>query len=632
MDGRQRPRGSCARSPLSGFALTWPNYRAQRSTRRRGPRATACESLTLLDLLEILIGGLLQGGVYAAVGVGFSLVYRVTGVVNLSQGSFCVLGAMAMYYFQVVFGWPIAAAIVAAVLSVTVFALIVGLTSFLPAISRLPTSSMLVLTAGLMTFCEGVALIIWGNQPYALPPFSGEAPLVVGPVRLPTQGLWLAGGASVCILGLWWLVNRTRTGQAFLAAAENAVAARLMGVDVERMMLAAFALAAALGALTGVLLAPISSIQFDSGRALSTYGFIAVAIGGIGTFTGAIVGGILLGIAGQLAAFYVSSLFASSLSLVLLLGILVWRPAGLFASGLSRRTDVRVDSQIHRGLVRYSGRVALLFGAVLLVLLAVVPLLPLSPGVMSSATITMIVFLAVLGLDVLMGYAGQVSLGQAAFMAIGGYAAAILTMSFDQAPWLAVVEAMAISVACGVFLTLITSRLRGHYLALATLTFGLLIDSLTVGLIDVTGGPSGLVGVPSLSFGIVRDRHLRQDVLAGTGLRRFRHSPARDRHASRFRSRAEDRSLGPTRGRCARRERIDSQAPGDVRGVGVGLVVRKPLRVPIPFPVARDGCDATILRADRDACLWRRGHPGGRSHRRLRANLFADAPPVARFL
>ena len=454
-----------------------------------------------MDVLQILIGGLLQGGVFAIVALGFSLVYRVTGVVNLSQGAFCVLGAMGMYFFQVAFGWPAVLAAPAAVIAATAFSVLVGATTFVPAVSRLPLSSTLVLTAGLLTFFQGVTLVVWGNQPYALPPFSGEAPLVLGGLRLPTQGLWLAGGAGAMIGGLWLLLNRTGLGRALQACAENAMAARLMGVNVPRMMLLSFGLAAAIGAASGVLVAPITSLQFDSGGFFTTSGFIAVAIGGMGTFAGSIVGGLLLGVSEQFAAYYVSSLFANTLALLLLLVMLLFRPAGLFASGPARRMDVRSDVHVQRALVQLSNRRAVLAGIALLFILIILPLLPFPSGTDSSLAIAMILFIAVIGLDVLMGYAGQVSLGQAGFMAIGGYASAILATTYNWPPLAGVLAAMVISVLCALALSLVTGRLRGHYLALATLAFGLLVDSLTVGLIDLTGGPSGLVGIPSFSIG-----------------------------------------------------------------------------------------------------------------------------------
>jgi branched-chain amino acid transport system permease protein len=448
-------------------------------------------------IVQIAIGGLLQGGVFAIVALGFSLVFRVTNVVNLSQGAFCVLGAMGMYYFQVEVGWPILPAALAAVACATAFGVLVGAVTFVPAVSRLPGSSALVLTAGLLTFFIGVTLVVWGNQPYALPPFSGEAPFVVGGLRVPTQGVWLAAISAAMIAGLWLLLQKTTLGRALRACAENPLAARLMGIDLPRMMLLSFALAALIGAAGGVLVAPIMSLQFDTGQFFTISGFVAVAIGGMASFAGSIVGGLLLGIAEQFAAFYVSSVFANTLALLLLLVVLILRPAGLFASGPARRSDVRDDARIHRAVVRLEGPGAIAFAVVLVAVLALLPLLPLPAGLLSSLVIALILFIAVLGLDVLMGFAGQVSLGHAGFMAVGGYAAAILATSYGWPPLAATFVALVLSVLCALVLSAATQRLRGHYLALATLAFGLLVDSLAVGLVDLTGGPSGLVGIPA---------------------------------------------------------------------------------------------------------------------------------------
>jgi branched-chain amino acid transport system permease protein len=453
----------------------------------------------LSGIIQIVIGGLLQGGVFAIVALGFSLVFRVTNVINLSQGAFCVLGAMGMYYFQVVFGWPILPAALAAVLASTAFGLLVGALTFVPAVSRLPPSSMLVLTAGLLTFLVGITLVVWGNQPYALPPFSGEAPFVFGGIRIPTQGIWLAAVSAVMIAGLWLLLHGTTLGRALRACAENPVAARLMGIDLPRMMLLSFGLAALIGSVGGVLVAPIMSLQFDSGQFFTIAGFISVAIGGMGSFAGSIIGGLVLGVTQQFAAFYVSSLFANTFSLVLLLLVLIIRPAGLFPSGPPRRSDIRDDPRIQRRAIRLDGNRAVILGGVFVGILALLPWLALSIGILSSLVISIILFIAVLGLDVLMGYAGQVSLGQGGFMAVGGYSAAILATSYGWPPLAATLVAIVLSVLCALILSVATVRLRGHYLALATLAFGLLIDSVAVGLVDLTGGPSGLVGIPAFS-------------------------------------------------------------------------------------------------------------------------------------
>ncbi len=448
-------------------------------------------------ILQIVIGGLLQGGVFAIAALGFSLVFRVTNVVNLAQGAFCVLGAMGMYYFQVTFGWPIIPAAIAAVVCATAFSLLVGAFTFVPAVSRLPPSSALVLTAGLLTFFIGITLIIWGNQPYALPPFSGEAPFVVSGLRIPSQGIWLVTVSTIIIVGLWLLLQKSTLGRALRACAENPAAARLMGINLRGMTLLSFGLAAMIGSIGGVLVAPIMSLQFDSGQFFTISGFIAVAIGGMGSFVGSIVGGILLGVAEQFAAYYVSSLFANTLALALLLAILVMRPAGLFSSGPARRTDVRDEGRIHRTLIRLPASRQLAFAVILLGVLALIPALPTPSGLLESLVISLILYIAVLGLDVLMGYAGQVSLGHAGFMAVGAYCAAILATSYGWPSIAAIGLAVIVSVLCALLLALATGRLRGHYLALATLTFGLLVDSLAVSMVDLTGGPSGLVGIPA---------------------------------------------------------------------------------------------------------------------------------------
>jgi len=455
----------------------------------------------LSGIFQIVIGGLLQGGVFAIVALGFSLVFRVTNVINLSQGAFCVLGAMGMYYFQVVFGWPVLLAAIGAVLCSTAFGLLIGALTFVPAVSRLPTSSMLVLTAGLLTFLVGITLVIWGNQPYALPPFSGEAPFVLGPLRIPTQGVWLTAVSAAMIAGLWLLLRATTLGRVLRACAENPVAARLMGIDLPRMMLLSFGLAALIGSVGGVLVAPVMSLQFDTGQFFTIAGFIAVAIGGMGSFAGSIIGGLLLGVAQQFAAFYISSLFANTLSLLLLLFVLIVRPSGLFPSGPQRRSDVRDDPRIQRAAIKLDGYRAVLLGTAFVGILALLPWVSLPIGILSSLIISLILFIAVLGLDVLMGYAGQVSLGQAGFMAVGGYTAAILATSYEWPPLAATLVAVVLSVFCALILSVATARLRGHYLALATLAFGLLVDSLAVGLVDATGGPSGLVGIPAFAVG-----------------------------------------------------------------------------------------------------------------------------------
>jgi branched-chain amino acid transport system permease protein len=450
--------------------------------------------------IQTVIAGLLQGSVFAIVALGFSLVYRVTGVINLAQGAFCVLGALTMYTFQVVYGVPLPLALVAAVIATSVVGLVLGAGAFVPALTRLSNSSVLMLTTGLLTFIEGGILVYWGSQPYQLPPFSGFRPVEILGIRVPTQGFWVLGAVALIIVALWYLLVRTTVGMALRACAENRLAAQLMGIDVRRMTLLSFALAALIGAVGGIVVAPVTSLQFDSGHFFTNFGFIAVAVGGIGSFIGSVAGGFVIGIAQQLAAGYISSLFANALALGLLLATLIWRPNGLFTSGPARRQDVRDEQRVYRAIVRLHGAGGASFAIALLAFALALPWFLPPGGLLSSLVITGILYIAVLGLDVLMGHAGQVSLGQAGFMAIGGYTASILATRHGLPPIVGIGAGIVVSLLAALVLSLVTMRLRGHYLALATLAFGLLVDSLSVGMMDVTGGPSGLTGIPSLSI------------------------------------------------------------------------------------------------------------------------------------
>jgi branched-chain amino acid transport system permease protein len=453
----------------------------------------------MTEFVQIVIGGIQQGSIYALLALGFLIVYRVTGVINLAQGAFCTLGALTAYSLQTSASLPPLLAAMGAILATTALAAIAGRVLFVPGLTRLTNSNMLMLTAGLLTLFEGFVLVVWGSQPYALPSFSGEKPLRVAGLLLPTQGLWVGGVTIVIIVALGWMLARTRLGQSLRACAENPTAATLMGVDVPRMQLFAFALAGAIGAAAGVVVAPAIALQFDTGRLLTISGFIAVAIGGIASFPGAIAGGLLLGLVGQLATAYVSSLFSNALALGLLLIVLVWRPSGLIRAGATRRSDVRDEARVWTHVSRISAAAAWRWGS-LLVLLALAAPFVLGNALLGALIITLILFIALIGQDVLMGYGGQISLGQAGFMAIGGYTASYLATEHNIPPIVGVAAGMGLSLVCAIILAAVTLRLRGLYMALATLAFGLLIDSCAIGFDDITGGPSGMVGIPDFSI------------------------------------------------------------------------------------------------------------------------------------
>ena len=450
---------------------------------------------------QILLGGLIQGGVFALIALGFALVHRVTGAINLAQGGFCVLGALS---YQSLLGWghlPWPVALLGAILTVGAFGYALGAATFVPALARLPQSSLLMLSAGLLTVMDGIALLIWGSAPYAVAPFSGEQPILLLGLEVPTQALWLGAIAILAALAIWLVLTRTAPGRSLRAAADNPTGATLVGIGLTRVRRASFAATAALGALAGVAVAPLISLQYDTGHFFTNAGFIAVALGGMGSLPGAAAGGLFLGVIEQLAAGYVSSLFANALALAMLLLVLLFRPQGLFAPRAAR-ADVRTEPRARAAAPVWTLRRGTALGVTCLAVLIALPFL-VDAGTLASLVIGLILFIAVLGLDVVMGFAGQVSLGQAGFMALGGYTASILATGYGVSPLLGTLAGAAVSALAAVAVAAVTLRLRGAYLALATLAFGLLVDQLVVGLPNLTGGPSGLVGIPSFSaFGV----------------------------------------------------------------------------------------------------------------------------------
>jgi len=455
----------------------------------------------VLEFTQIAIGGLVVGSIYAVVALGFSLVFRVTGAINLSQGGFALIAAMIGYTFAMDWGWPLLVAIPAAVVVTVLAGAALAAFTFVPALARLSNANVLMLTAGILTMIEGFALVVWGSQPYAMPPFSGERPLSFGPILIPPQAFWVFGTTALCIAALWYLIAKTKLGRGLRACAENPSAASLMGIGVPTMTLLSFGLATLIAAIAGVVIAPATALQFDTGRLFTISGFVAAAIGGIASFPGAIIGGLFLGLVTQLSTAYISSLFSTAISLLILLVVLIWRPSGLIQGGVARRQDTRDEVKTAGHAAKLPAHLGWPLGALALLAAVLIPLVVTDNGIMSSLVIAAILFMTLMGLDVLMGYAGQVSLGQAGFMAIGGYTSGYLSINYEIPHILSILAGIGVSLACAAVLSLVTLRLRGLYLALATLAFGLLIDSCAVGFLDITGGPLGLVGIPSLSIG-----------------------------------------------------------------------------------------------------------------------------------
>ena len=287
------------------------------------------------QLVQFLLSGLTVGAIYALVALGFAIIYNASHVINFAQGEFVMIGGMASAAF-VEAGLPLPAAALLAVCGATLVGLALDKLAVEPARGA-SVVTLIIITIGASILLRGLASLVWDKKIHALPAFSGEAPIAIGAATLLPQTLWVIGVTVVAVALLWWFFNRTLTGSAILAVSHNRLAARLMGISVRRVLLVSFGLSAALGALAGILIAPISFTSWDIGVMLGLKGFAAAILGGLGSGPGAIAGGLALGLIEALGAGYLSSAYKDVFAFVIILAALVFLPNGLLGRHAAER-------------------------------------------------------------------------------------------------------------------------------------------------------------------------------------------------------------------------------------------------------------------------------------------------------
>jgi len=217
--------------------------------------------------------------------------------------------------------------------------IIVGLVFELLAIRPVRQPSvinLIIITIGGSILLKGLAMVIWGKDPHPLPAFSSQGPFKILGASITSQSLWVMGGTLIAVLGLELFYKFTITGKALRACAFNPRSAQLCGISVKRMVLFSFGLSAFLGAFAGVLVAPITYTAYDIGTMLGLKGFCAAILGGLGSNLGAVVGGVLIGIAESLSAGYISSGYKDAVAFLIMLLVLYLRPAGILGKKVEK--------------------------------------------------------------------------------------------------------------------------------------------------------------------------------------------------------------------------------------------------------------------------------------------------------
>jgi len=283
------------------------------------------------QIIQYVFTGLTLGSIYALVALGFTMIYNSTAIINLAQGEFVMLGGLLMVFFTLVLKLPMAIGFLATVLVVTVIGALFERLAIHPLKNASLITLIIITLAGSILF-RGIAMFLWGKDPYVLPSFGSEQPIQLWGAAIQPQILWVLGITVFVVLGITFFFKRTLVGKAMTACAFNPLAARLVGINVRKMVLISFGVSAALGAVAGVIITPITLMEYDRGPLLALKGFSAAVLGGLGSPPGAIAAGFLIGLLESLGAGLISSGYKDAIALFVLLLVLWIKPTGLFGS------------------------------------------------------------------------------------------------------------------------------------------------------------------------------------------------------------------------------------------------------------------------------------------------------------
>ncbi|MEA2445406.1 MAG: branched-chain amino acid transport system permease protein [Thermoleophilales bacterium] len=485
------------------------------------------------DFSQYVFSGLTQGCLYALIALAFVTIANVTGVYNFAQGDWIMVGGMVAVA-GAAGGLPVAVCVVLAMAAVAGVALVQERLTVAPVRHRVGMLGLVVASLGVGVLLRGGALAIWGKDVRSLHPFNDGVFHFLG-ADLDYQTAWVWGTTALVLVVMLGLFRFTDVGRAMRACAMNPTAARLIGIRVGTMSMSAFVIGGAMSGLIGAVIVPQTGVSWDSGLALGLVGFIAAALARFEDPVRAVVAGLSLGVVQALAAGLVSSAYSDailySVLMVYLVGVGLLGADGPFRRLAHRRSTAKARAAAARATEhaghprqpiaardaapaqrgeavgpapsRRASVARIVVGLGVLALALALPVLLESPQARDVAIFIVLSAIGATGLSLVLGVAGQFSLGQAAFYLLGGYTTAILTA---QAGWpvaAALLAAMALATFAGLVLGWLTLRLEGFNLAITTLAFHLILLVVVGQFGSLTGGPLGVSGMlPFQPFGI----------------------------------------------------------------------------------------------------------------------------------
>ena len=283
----------------------------------------------MTDFLQLVISGLATGAIYALAAIGFTLLWQTTQTINFAQGEFMMLPAFFALAAMRWAGAPFWLACIVAVIAAVLFLGVAYKKVIIDPLRGQPVLAVVISTLALAIFLKDGVKDVYSAEAQSFPTILPDTMLSFGGVNVSLAQIGVLIVATGTILLLSWFLNQTRTGRQMQATAQNPTVARILGINIERMILYTFLINGALAGMASLLISPIYLAKFSNGEVLGMAAFVAAIVGGFNQVRGAIVGGLVIGVVDNLAAAYVSTQYRQAVPLFLLVLIILFRPQGI---------------------------------------------------------------------------------------------------------------------------------------------------------------------------------------------------------------------------------------------------------------------------------------------------------------